>query len=170
MAFTPFTPQDDDITKPGQLISFEAFGALANNINLLMDSMPPGSIIGICTEIPGCPVPDPTIWQECDGSLIDNQNSPLRNSNTPDYGASGGLYMRGFTTAGEIGNLGGSNTKDLIHSHTGSTSVNSDEGDNSEESKDRYTVFPHTHPIAADLTDTNFEPVYIKIRHFMKIR
>lgn len=170
MAFVPFTFLDDNITDAGDLISFEAFGALANNINHLIDAMPPGSIICVAVGIPGCPVPDATIWREMDGSQITDQNSPIRNSTVADYGADGGRYMRGYTNAGTIGNTGGSNEKDLSHNHGGATQLTGEPADNADSDKDRYSVRPHDHPISTDLTVVNYEPVHITFKHYMKVK
>ncbi len=170
MAFKPFQYLDDNIADPGDLVSFEAFNALAENVNYLMDSMPVGRIIAIMTGFPGVPAPDPTIWAELDGATITEENSPVRDQPAPDW-ADEGRYARSADVVGTIGNFGGGNEKDLTHNHSGLTDYNFLAGTlNAEDDSDANIVVPHRHAIGTDLTVVNFEPEHFVVKHYIKIR
>lgn len=163
-----YTPMDDDDTQYGDLMSVESFSAIATNINYLIDSVKPGKIYMVAVGIPGVPDPDPRFWQECDGSMITDENSPLRGHETPDY-SDVGRYMRGYATIGEVGNYAGSHTKNLAHSHGGATGGTSTEGTDNDD--DMWNTRSHTHTISSDLNSPiNFEPAHVRIKHFIKIR
>lgn len=172
MAFEPFTYIDDDTSNPGDLVSAEFFSVLCANINYLMDSMPVGSIVPILDGFPGCPTPDPSIWQECDGSLVSQYGSPLFGTNVPNYADGGGRYMRMYDIPADIGTYGGSNTKDLTHNHggfSGYLAIGAG-GHNVDGSSNALNVISHRHSIPSDLGVTNFEPLHFVVKHFMKIR
>lgn len=161
---------DDDQSKFGALISVELFTQLAENINYLIDGLPIGSVIPVLVGLTGVPTPDPILWQECDGSSImdANPNSPLRNGNTPDY-VTEGLYVRNYTTIGEVGNTGGSNTKDLSHDHGGITEDNPPMDNNADTDNDFWTGKNHHHSIASALGVENWEPSHCRVKHYIKI-
>lgn len=168
MAFNPFAPLDDNLADAGDLVSVELFRSIAQNCNYLMDAMPIGSIIPVMVGFGACPLPDPLYWQLCDGSPIRNVYSPMFLSTTPNYEDVGGRYMRGYINAGTIGVYGGSNTKDLSHTH-GRTSVYSP-GQDGDSDNDQITAVPHDHGIPSSLgTAINFEPVHFRVRHYIKI-
>jgi hypothetical protein len=162
-----FTPLDDDLSTYGELISVEAFQGIATGINYLIDSMAPGQIICILTGLPGCPTPDSRLWQLCDGSLITDENSDLRGSNTPDMRD---RFMKGANTPGEAGTASGSNTKTFAHSHGGVTQANP-APDNGEFGVNYLTIYSHTHTIPTALAAAvNVEPVHYRVEHYIKIR
>jgi hypothetical protein len=163
-----FIQLDDNVTEFGDLVSVELFGQLRDNINHLIDAMPVGSIIPILVGIPGVPTPDPNIWQECDGTTITHPLSPIRNTVAPDYKTLG-RYMRMYSNAGEIGNLSGSNTKNLTHSHGGQTDTNPGIPQNADTDNDFWTAKDHTHSIQSGLGIYNFEPIHIRVKHYIKI-
>lgn len=163
-----FIQIDDNQTDFGDLVSVELFGQLADNINHLIDAMPVGTIIPILHGLPGVPTPDADIWQECDGTTITHPLSPIRNTIAPDYKTEG-RYMRMFTNAGEIGNFGGGNTKNLSHNHGGQTGENGGMSDNADTDDDFWTGKNHSHSISTDLGIYNFEPIHVRIKHYIKI-
>lgn len=163
-----FVQLDDNITDFGDLVSVEMFMQLCDNINHLIDAMPVGTIIPILHGLPGVPTPDANIWQECDGAPVTHSLSPIRNTNTPDY-KTDGRYTRMFTNIGEVGNFSGSNFKNLAHDHGGQTGPNPGIPDNADTDDDFWTGKDHTHSISNDLGTYNFEPVHIRIKHYIKI-
>lgn len=178
MAFAPFTEINDNVADAGDLISVEAFQVIANNINALIDSMPPGTIIPILTGFTGVPTPNPLLWQLCDGAPITNPDSPLRGQNTPDYvdpaagPIGGGRYMRGYINAGTIGNYGGTNQGNFAHSHGdgGFTQDKSTPVANSDSDNDFMSVLGHKHSIPVGLTQLiDMQPPYICVHHYIKI-
>lgn len=162
-------PIDDNLSEFGDLVSVELAQQLFDNINHLFDAMPVGTILPILYGLPGVPMPDTTIWKECDGTLIEDPLSPLRNTLTPDY-VTQGVYMRCYGTIGNVGNFGGSNTKNLTHSHGGSTGSNPSMESNADTDNDFWTGKNHTHPIFDDLGTYSFEPIHIRIKHYIKVR
>lgn len=163
-----FVQINDNITDFGDLVSVELFGQLCNNINHLIDAMPVGTIIPILSGLAGCPTPDIDIWQRCDGAMITHPLSPLRNHASPDY-ETDGRYMKCYNNIGDVGNYDGSNTKNLAHSHGGMTGMNPSMESNADTDDDFWTGKEHAHPISSDLSTYNFEPVHIRIVHYIKI-
>lgn len=163
-----FIQIDDNQTDFGDLVSVELFGQLRDNINHLIDAMPVGTIIPILHGLTGVPTPDSNIWQECDGSAITHPLSPIRNTIAPDYKTEG-RYMRMYTNPGEIGNLSGSNTKNLSHNHGGQTGINGAIPQNADTDDDFWTAKDHTHSISSALGVFNFEPLHCRIKHYIKI-
>lgn len=170
MAFTPFVYLDDNLADLGDLVSVEAFKQIAENINYLLDTMPVGSMVMIMVGLPGVPEPDPTIWKELDGTEITEENSVMFGENAPDFVSGDGKYMRGYSTVGSIGNYGGSNTKDLHHDH-GGTEVFDPPTSGDQDSDENTCPGDHMHNMNTALTTLiNFEPVHIRIKHYIKIR
>jgi hypothetical protein len=170
MAFFPFVFLDDNLSDAGDLVSVEMFRQLAQNLNYLVDSVPVGKVVPILVGLPGVPLPDPLMFHPCDGSLITNENSRMHNTNAPNMADAEGRYLKGFTTLGTVGSTGGDNYKNLSHAHGGSTAVFDPGGDNSDTDEDFITVDDHSHPISSDLgSHINFEPVHIRIKHYVKI-
>ncbi len=158
---------DDDIAKYGDLTSVELFGGIADNMNYLLDSSQVGEIALILVGVAGVPTPDATIWQLCDGSAITEPLSPLVGQSTPDLRDT---YLKG-TTGGDVGTITGSNTKNLQHNHGGVTSTFDPDPDSCDFSHGEYYVIPHHHDIVSDLgTAINFEPLHVRLKHFLKIR
>jgi hypothetical protein len=162
-----FTPLDDALTTEGNLVSVETFTAIANGLAYLQDSMPVGTEVVVLTGFPGVPTPNPQIWQLCDGSLVTNQNSPLRNQNTPNRASTGFLH-RG-AAAGQVGLTGGTNTKDFTHAHGGLTGVFTPRPNNLDEEDVFNEGIAHAHGIFQDLSVRNVEPPNIRLNHYIKI-
>jgi hypothetical protein len=167
MTFTPI--DDDSSSRFGDLVSVETFTSIANDLNYLMDSMPIGSVIPVLIGLPGVSEPDSTIWKRCDGSILVDQNSKLHDHALPNLA---GLYMKGHTTLGEVGENGGSNTKAWDHNHGGLTQPFSIPSDNSDTDSDYITVnSDHSHPMPSGLNvPVNIEPIHIRVVHYIKVR
>lgn len=161
-----FNPIDDTTGEYGDLVSVETFAAIADAVNYLIDSMPVGSIVPIFVGFPGVPTPDPAFWQECDGSIVTNGNSPLFGEAVPDH--TDGRYLKGASTIGEVGNFGGSLTKNLAHDHGGRTDVKEFER-RSDSDDDGWNVRDHDHSVPSDMGEIEFEPAHIRIKHYIKI-
>lgn len=162
---------DSDYGDWSDLVSIELFSAIADNMNYLIDSCPPGSIVPILIGIPGVPTPDPTIWQEAKGDTIQEQLSDLRGQAAPDLRD---RYLKGAASLGQSGQPGGSNTKNLAHSHGGLTGVMQPPSNQHIVSggSDYWTPngASHEHTIFPALGTVNFEPRRLHIRYFLKLR
>lgn len=169
-AIMPYQPVDDIVSAWPKLVSTELFTKIAENINYMIASVPVGTIMPILYGFTGVPLPDPTLWQLCDGSMVTDQKSPLRNSATPDYTTLGGLYMKAAASVGTVGNIAGSHTVDLRHSHggvTGNWADTANEGDR--EGADRFEVNEHHHGIFEDLFVVDVQPNHFTVLHYIKI-
>jgi len=76
---------------------------MATDLNDTFDgTIPPiGSIMGWTKSFGGVPQTIPTGWMECDGSTIDDADSPMDNTTVPDL--TGGQLTRGNSTSGGTG-------------------------------------------------------------------
>lgn len=160
---------DDDFADNGDLVSIELFEGIANAINNCVDSVKVGET-AMFYFIDGVTPPlDPTIWQECDGSLITDPNSPLVGQTTDDMRD---RYLVGAADLGQIGNMAGSNTKDLRHDHTGFTQTIGTGGNLGDASSGAYSYLNnHRHTVNDDMSSTqDFQPAHFTIKHFLKIR
>lgn len=163
-----YTPIDDSVATQGSIVAVETFTAIAQSLAYLMDSMPVGAEIIVMTGFPNVPTPNPQIWQLCDGSLITNQNSPLRNQHTPNK-ASTPLYHRG-SAVGQVGSTGGALTKDFTHAHGGSTGVYNAVANKLDDEDVFNEGVSHAHGIFQDLFGShNVEPPHIRLNHYIKI-
>lgn len=165
----PFSPIDDADTVWPKLVSVEFFTDVAQNINYLIASLPVGTIMPILYGIPGVPLPDPVIWQLCDGSEITDSKSILRGFDTPDYSQMGGIYMKGAANFGVVGQFNGANTVNFVHNHgaLGVIIPTPQEGDGPV--NDEFGTLAHSHHLYDDLGVVNMEPVQFTILHFIKI-
>lgn len=163
-----FIPIDNNITEFGDLVSVELFSTIAGDINYLLQSMPKGSIIPIITNIPGIPTPDPTVWQECNGEVITDSISPLRNYPAPNF-TDLGRYLKHYQTFGTIGSYAGENIRDFTHTHGAQTDFNTGYATDADSDNDYWTGKDHQHSISADLGIIPFEPEHIRIKHYIKI-
>lgn len=167
MATPLYNPLDDDLSTYGDIVSVEVFNGIATGLNYLIDSMPIGTIVPILSGFVGVPTPDSRLWKLCDGSVVTDQNSSLRDQATPDMRD---RFMKNAAIPGLAGNTGGSNIKDLTHNHTGLTLPNYIGDDNADTDDDYITIYPHQHPVSPDLGPQNVEPVHLRVLHYIKIR
>jgi hypothetical protein len=168
-----FTPvHQEEIYQDDKFQSFneETYKKICLNNNWLIDLRPIGSILFVNINQEGSEIPDPSVWQECDGSEITNPNSPLRSIGayqnfTPDMRD---RYIK-FADS-EIGNpQGGSQNHNLAHNHT--TGGPSSVGPGIEEKGDRRYRVSHTHSIASQYSNptTLDSPAYVYSIAYMKI-
>jgi hypothetical protein len=168
----PFAQIDSVLGNFGAVHSRELAAQLRANADALYNLIAPGQVIPILVGIPGCPTPNPNLWQECDGSEITNTASPLRSlPGQPRYVPNMiDRFVRFTTSLGSVGQTGGNNAVDFSHAHTidptdpfPMTSEIDDKGVNDS--------IQHAHSIGFDLEDeVNVEPPYIILKFFMKIQ
>lgn len=167
----PFTPIDDSYSVEGTIVSVELFAALAANVGYLLDAVPVGQVIPVMVGLTGVPTPNPLLWQLCDGSLITNPNSPIRNQHTPDQKTAARLIFCP-TAPGTAGHLDGFVTKNLSHSHGGAT-TGIDGGYTSpaiENDNALRTPLDHTHTISLDLSNAqDMQPAHYRVQFYLKI-
>ena len=166
---------DDDDLEFGDVVSNEIKLSLKNTIDYLSAIVAIGEIAPIMTNIPGVPTPDPNIWQECNGSEITNENSPLRTvgdtiNTTPDMREH---YIKVPLIFGTSGVPGGENDTFLFrHDHAGRTGehINPDDDVDSGDDDDE-AVGSHSHTIAFDFDfQVNVEPPFFTVKFFMRIQ
>lgn len=164
-----FTPLDDNLEEYGDIVSVEFFKGLTDNLNYLLDSAPVGEISAFLI-LTGINEPDPRFWQECDGSDVLDQTSPLRGYPTPDMTQTGGLYLKGTDLLASAGQVAGSHEKNLAHDHSGLTQ-NHHVDNNADTDDDRWSGHnDHAHHMPSDLnTPIDFQPEHGRFRHYIKI-
>lgn len=177
---------DESIGKFARVTSEELIQELSASTQHLILSIPVGQVSPIYIyDIPQFVLPDPNLWQLCDGGIITNENSILYNPNTPDD-LTGEIdetlvnrvpdltdrYIRMSQNYGEDGQFGGLNYVDLSHNHSGYTGYWDDdekrgEGGDDDLNEPRY---PHRHTIDKDLIgEIDVEPPFIGIKFYMRI-
>lgn len=170
---TPSKINDDDL-QFGDIISNEVKTSLKNTIDFLSAMVAIGEIAPIMTNIPGVPTPDPNIWQECNGSEITNENSPLRTvgatiNTTPDMREH---YIKVPLIFGTSGVPGGENDTYLFrHDHGGLSGghVAPDDVDSGNDLDE--AVGTHYHTISYDFNFlVNVEPPFYTVKFFMRIQ
>lgn len=169
-----FEKIDSDDLQYGDVISFEVASLLKSNIDSLSLVVPVGEVIPIMVGIPGVPTPDPNIWQECNGSEIINENSPLRTIGdqqrfTPDMRD---RYVKVPQIFGQSGQAGGLNDSYIFrHNHAGRTGgfVAPQDGDPSGSQFRTKTVHDHTIDYSFDFP-MNVEPPFFTVKWFMRIQ
>jgi hypothetical protein len=165
----------DNFSDFADVISQELAQALKLNIDFFQNMCAIGQVAPILTGVAGVPLPDPNIWQLCDGSEIINENSPLRSLGatqhfTPNMIDRFQMMVKpGGQSAGTLG--GENNTYAFKHNHGGYTgSVTSNSG--SRHSHDlREAAFSHNHTIGYDFNyPVNVEPPFYVVKFYMRIQ
>ena len=157
------------------VVSQELAQSLKLNIDFFQNLCAIGQVAPILTGVAGVPLPDPNIWQLCDGSEIVNENSPLRSlgSNqhfTPNMTDRFQMMVKpGGQSAGTLG--GENNTYAFKHNHGGYTgSVGSNSGSRHSHNR-REAAFSHNHTIANSFDYAfNVEPPYYTVKFYMRIQ
>ena len=172
MITTPqqYTPVHNEEVSYKAPINEETFKKIIWNNNWLLDLVPVGSIIVIQTNQAGGGTPDSNVYQFCDGSEINNINSPLRSIGlnqrfVPDLR---NKYPRGANSA-VLNPSGGTWDHNLAHGH--STGLPSTIGGRVDNKGDRRRRDLHTHSIPDQYNNpTTIEtPAYISYNFYMKI-
>lgn len=173
-AFTSTTGDfiDEIQAKFGKIVSFEFAETLLNNFSVLDALIPIGAIVPIMVNIPNVPQADGNIWQECDGSEITNENSPLRSIGgvtnfVPDMRD---RYVKVPAAFGLAGGQGGVNQYDFTHNHSGYTEFHEapagmDRSDNANQARQF-----HRHTVQTDLSVINTEPPFFTVKFYMRIQ
>lgn len=159
---------DDSLKNFGSLVSIELFSQLAQAANAGLECTGIGEV-AVILEIPGMtPALDPTIWVPCEGGFVNEPLSPINGQPIPDERD---RFLKGADSLGTSGTLGGSNTHNFQHNHTGFTEDAPTGGTIADESDGYWVSVPHKHSIPSDLaTPVNWEPRHLRVRHFLKIR
>lgn len=153
----------------GSSIAQYIYKKYIDNMYFAKDNMPIGTIKLFyaqmrTTEGLFIDPPNPDIWFFCDGRLITNPESPLYNLNTPD------LTGR-FPKMAPQGEIGGQETVNLQHNHSGYTQYASDSG--------QYSADPgggtvggsyHRHSISNDLSpNENVIPPFVSLQPYVRV-
>jgi len=99
---------DGDILTAGTVTSTSGLNGITTTINLT--TVPIGGIIAWGKSITGCPTLSAN-FMECDGSTINDADSPMNGQEVPNLNA-GGRFLYGATTSG------GTKTEDFLPNHT----------------------------------------------------
>jgi hypothetical protein len=168
-----FTPVHDEEIQFNIPAHEEVLRKLIQNYNFLANTIPVGTIIWVDISRPGVQIPDPNLWQICDGSQINNPDSPIATvgihiNNTPNL--KNKLAMS--ANARRANPSAGLQTFNVLHNHGGATGNQNPPGLQVYDTTDnrRYQDI-HTHTISDDLSATlvvNFPYCFTTIA-YMKI-
>lgn len=169
--FTPVHTEEVSRNGTHESVNEETLTKIVQNNNWLHDARPIGSIIFVQVNQNGVEVPDPSMFQICDGSEITHPDSPLRSIgvNTRFTPTFQDRYLRVSPNLSS-NPTGGSQDHNLQHDHnTGGPSA---AGPGLEKKGDRRYRVPHTHDIAQQYANPTYldAPAYIKLIAYMKIR
>ena len=158
----------------GDVVSVELAEAMRKNIDFLRSVCAIGEIAPIMVNIPGVPTPNPNYWQECDGSEIINENSPLRSQGAIQRFTPNMIdrYILITPAGGQIaGQQGGYNsTYAFSHNHGGRTTW-VDTNHDTDHSSRIQEANPHDHTISSDLNfPINVEPPHTTVKFYMRIQ
>jgi hypothetical protein len=159
----------------GDVISVELAEAMRKNLDFLRAVCAIGEVAPIMVNIPGVPLPNPNYFQECNGSEITNENSPLRSLGltqyfTPDMRD---RYIYITKIGGQnAGTQGGANTTyDFKHNHGGYTGSVGTNHSSRHSNESREAAFTHNHTIAFSHADPiNMEPPFYTVKFYMRIQ
>jgi hypothetical protein len=161
------------VSKFGDIVSNELATVLKQNMDFMSSFCPIGEVIPILTGMPGVPNPDPNIFQECDGSEITNENSPLRSQGgSPRFVPNMiGKYIRVPINFGLAGNSGGYNTTlQFKHDHGGRTNTVGVGGAIRSGYNKRHAR-SHSHAINYSFPNPiNVEPRFYTVKFYMRIQ
>ena len=165
----------DLISNFGDIVSIELAESLRVNIDFLQNVCAIGQIAPIMVDLPGVPDPDINYWQECNGSEITNENSPLRSLGenrhyTPDMRER--FIMMVKPNSQDAGSLAGeNNTYAFKHHHGGYTGSVGSNSDSDHSHSAREAAFSHNHTIAFDFNyPVNVEPPFYTVKFSMSLQ
>lgn len=164
---------EDLLSQFGDIVATDLKALLKKNLDFMFNACPVGAIAPILVGLPGVPLPDENIWQECVGSEINNPNSPLRSQGdslrfTPNMID---RYVRVPINFGLAGNPGGLNaTLAFKHNHGGRTNTVGVGGDVGSGHDKRHTR-SHSHKNNYSFsTPVNIEPPFYTVKFYMRIQ
>lgn len=127
---------------------------------------PIGGIIPWAKTITGVPAL-PACWQECDGSVISDAESPMNGQNTPNLNTTQ-RFLRGASTSG---GTGGADTVAHTHDYSGTTASNANQQNFT--SAGSTSAGTHTHAYSGTsgaASDANNLPAYYQVVYIIKIK
>ena len=165
---TPSKKYDISKLEHKDAVSEDYLRRLAANINFFESLMPPGAIIVVQVNLGGVPAINSDVWQVCDGSQINNSNSPFYGGNTPNLL---GKIVKGASTTTSNPSTAGNNVFDFSHDHGGQTGFQTPRGDSLIRfGSERRPRIDHGHSIQSDLGSVTIDyPACINFVPYMKI-
>lgn len=112
-------------------------------------------------------LPNSSVWQFCDGSIVSNGNSPMNGQPTPRFD---NRMLRGST--GNMG-VGGRDGFTLVHNHGGLTGydemVERSNTRTDQSAEDKTSYQNHAHTISTESWYIALNPHFVLIQAFMRI-
>lgn len=165
-----FTPVEDAEVSYNRPVSDETVRKIIQNVNMLAELAKIGQILGVAINQPSVETPDPLQWQQCDGSEITQENSPLQSTGgsqrfTVDMRKH---FLRGSPDESTNGYTASDLTSNVSHTHTTGFVGYATVG---EEGDERHGyVAPHNHPVSTDLSAAEpIDPSHLKVVFYLKI-
>lgn len=162
---TVYTPIEDAEVAANAPASEETIRKMVQNMNMLLELCPIGSVQFIQINLQNAPTPNGNILQIMNGGEITNSESPLKsvapfNRFVPNMT---GRYVRAAPNENVIGpRIGGDATVNLSHAHEILPALNGAQCNDGNEVPD-YDNFFHTHTSNFDLPSA--EPLELSNQH-----
>lgn len=165
--FTSIEDAEVAYTRP---ISDETVRKIIQNVNMLAELAKIGQIVAVAINQPQVQTPSPLQWQQCDGSEIVQENSPLQSVGgsqrfTVDMRSH---YLRGAPDESTNTYTSANLTSNISHNHTTGFVGYATVGEEGDE-RHGYTA-PHNHPVNNDLSAAEpIDPSHLKVVYYLKI-
>lgn len=154
----------------GTTIASYIWSKVINNQNFVEQSFPIGYVLYFFasqTDANNIKIakPNPNIWKELNGQIINDPDSPLNGITLPDLR---NKFIKGTKSFGETG---GQETINLSHNHGGLTNYFDDKTGGSDRGNDHTGGSYHAHPIYPALSSAeNILPPFIKLSAYMRYK
>jgi len=128
-------------------------------------AFPVGMIMFFYGSQPSITQPNGAVWQFCDGSTVNNPDSPINGQVVPDLR---GKFLTHVKSA--IGATGGNNSISVDHYH--GTSITSDEETaykRLREGTDMLKPGPHSHTTPVEHQTYNIDPPAVELQAYIRI-
>ena len=171
---------DEIILRPKRLLTHEVdFGTTVcpslwlkaiNNLKFVEKSFPIGYVLFFYasqTNISGNAIdkPNPEIWKELDGRVVNDIDSPLNGITLPDLR---NRFLKGSNT---YGSFGGQETINLSHNHGGLTNYFNNRTSGADSGNNHTGGSNHAHPIGSNLSSNeNVVPPFVSFAAYVRYK
>lgn len=143
---------------------------LINNHAWVDKNIPVGFLLSLFRDIqpvsdPALSDPNPDIWQFCDGTVINDSDSPLDGQAVPDMR---NLFLKG--ASGVQFSTGGQSSIDLTHTHVIGINDNRTGLNRVDNNNDRQSGGPHDHPLSNDWGVFPVLPLYAQYHAYVRYK
>jgi len=155
----------------GTSIASSIWLKIINNHAWVQKNIPIGFLLNLHRDIqpvtgPALSDPNSDIWIFCDGSLINDADSPLDGQNVPDMR---NRFLKHSSTSEFL--LGGNSTTSLLHTHVIGQVDDRQPDFQADNQTERVSGVLHDHPVTNDLSAAeNIIPLHILYHVYMRFK